>query len=291
MSLMLLPATNVRLADFVLAFNLAYQDYIVPIHFDLDQMRQLIKREAVDLSASRVVLVDDEIVGMAMLAKREKRGWIGGVGVVPEQRGKGIGRILMQEIIAIAQDDGLESIQLEVIEGNVPAYSLYLNLGFRTLRKLLIVEQDEVPPLVEGIIVRSTSAAYALRFHDQFHARPTPWQRHLSALRTLAIHMDGWTATREGQVLAYAVAWPSESQLRFMDMAFLPGETEAMKAVVAAAQQEQPIARFVNLAEDDPVWSVLSELGYRHSMSQLQMELSLKGWAQESNHEFHLPQL
>lgn len=271
MSLTLLPATDVRFADFVSAFNTAYQDYIVPLQMDIDQMRQLVRREAVDLSASRVVIVDDEIVAMAMLAKRENQGWIGGVGVIPDQRGKGIGRILMQEIINVAWDDGLESIQLEVIEGNVAAYNLYLSLGFHALRRLLILEQEAAPPLVEGITVRNVSAVHALSFHDQFHKQAKPWQRHLSALRALALHMEGWTATREGRVLAYAVAWPTDTQLRFMDMAF--EDAEALKAVVAFAQQGQPIARFVNLAEDDPVWPVLAELGYHHTMSQFQMEL------------------
>lgn len=273
MSFTLLPVTDVRFADFVVAFNTAYQDYIVPIQIDIDQMRQIVRRDSVDLSASRVVLADDEIVAITMLAKRGKRGWIGGVGVVPEHRGKGIGRMMMQEIINVAKEDGLEAVELEVIDTNTPAYNLYLSLGFKTLRRLLILAQNEVPPLVEEIPVRRVSSAHALHFHQDFHQLPSPWQRHLSALRMLTIDMDGWAAVQDGQTLAYAVATVTDRQMRFMDMAFSEGQEQAMKAVVAYAQQRNPPARFINLAEDDRVWPVLSKMGYEVTMRQYQMEL------------------
>lgn len=276
MSPTLLPATDIRFADFVRAFNVAYQDYFIPIQIDPDQMRQIIRRDSVDLSASRVVLVEDEIVAVALLAKREKRGWIGGVGVIPEFRGKGIGRLIMQEILHVATTDGLEAVELEVIEGNIAAYNLYLSLGFQALRKLLIIETHTVSPLVEDITVRQVSAAHALSFHEQFHPQATPWQRHLSALRILAVDMDGWTAVKNGSVVAYAVALFSDRQIRFMDMGFSAGEEQALRAVVAFAQQNNPPTRFVNLAEDDPVWSVLAAMDYQVTMRQFHMVLPLK---------------
>ena len=41
------------------------------------------------MSASRVAMHDDTVVGMGLLGVRQQRGWIGGMGVVPHYRRQG----------------------------------------------------------------------------------------------------------------------------------------------------------------------------------------------------------
>jgi ribosomal protein S18 acetylase RimI-like enzyme len=53
-----------------------------------------------------------------------------GIGLLPEFRGKGIGRKLMQRTIEAAFAFGLTRIELMVREGNVNATALYKSLGF-----------------------------------------------------------------------------------------------------------------------------------------------------------------
>jgi RimJ/RimL family protein N-acetyltransferase len=53
-----------------------------------------------------------------------------GVGLLPEFRGKGIGRQLMQRTIDAAVAFGLTRIELTVREGNVNAIARYKRLGF-----------------------------------------------------------------------------------------------------------------------------------------------------------------
>ena len=53
-----------------------------------------------------------------------------GVGLLPEFRGKGIGRQLMQRTIDAAFAFGLTRIELTVSEGNANAIALYKRLGF-----------------------------------------------------------------------------------------------------------------------------------------------------------------
>jgi L-amino acid N-acyltransferase YncA len=55
-----------------------------------------------------------------------------GVGLLPEFRGKGIGRQQMRRTIDAAFAFGLTRIELTVREGNVNAIALYKNLGFET---------------------------------------------------------------------------------------------------------------------------------------------------------------
>ena len=53
-----------------------------------------------------------------------------GIGLLPEFRGKGIGRELMRRTIDAAFAFGLSRIELTVREGNVNAIALYKSLGF-----------------------------------------------------------------------------------------------------------------------------------------------------------------
>jgi len=55
-------------------------------------------------------------------------GWIGLLIVNPENRGRGIGAVLMKKAVGFLQEKGVETIRLEAVEKAVP---LYRRLGFR----------------------------------------------------------------------------------------------------------------------------------------------------------------
>ena len=55
-----------------------------------------------------------------------------GIGLLPDFRGRGIGRRLMQQTIDAAFAFGLTRIELTVREGNINAIALYKSLGFET---------------------------------------------------------------------------------------------------------------------------------------------------------------
>jgi GNAT superfamily N-acetyltransferase len=56
---------------------------------------------------------------------------IGGMWVAPAYRRQGLGRILMEAVMTWAESQGAERLELGVVEGNVPAISLYERLGFK----------------------------------------------------------------------------------------------------------------------------------------------------------------
>ena len=55
------------------------------------------------------------------------------IGVEPESQGRGIGRTLMNELLAVAKRQGSEEVFLEVKAGNQSAIALYLSLGFEQI--------------------------------------------------------------------------------------------------------------------------------------------------------------
>jgi ribosomal protein S18 acetylase RimI-like enzyme len=74
----------------------------------------------------------EAIVGMTM-AQREgttSMWYIGTVGVLPEFRGRGIARQLVQATLDMIRSRGGTRVKLGVIDGNAPAQALYRSLGF-----------------------------------------------------------------------------------------------------------------------------------------------------------------
>ena len=87
-------------------------------------------------------------------------GWgaIQNVGVVPEYRGRGLGRALLLKCLSGYQKLGVPRVYLEVTASNLPAVQLYRSLGFCLSRTTYrAVEEDptasaEVSQLASGIV-------------------------------------------------------------------------------------------------------------------------------------------
>ena len=83
-----------------------------------------------------VLLAGDEPDGLALLRFRPSI-WIearecclGELYVVPDKRGRGIGRALMDEVLRIARDEDAGHIELNTSHDDVAARALYEKLGF-----------------------------------------------------------------------------------------------------------------------------------------------------------------
>ena len=124
----MIPASALSVAELAELFTAGYEGYFVPLHVDEAAMRYFVDAWDLDLARSRV----EPGVGVALLGVRGDRGWVGGLGVVPSARRKGLGRALMEAILA----DAPPLVRLEVIEQNEPAIALYESLGFRRVRWL-----------------------------------------------------------------------------------------------------------------------------------------------------------
>src|SRR5678816_1754646 len=90
----------------------------------------------VDVGASPVADVDGDPAAFALLALRGDEGWIGGMGVVPEARRRGLGSAVMEAAADEARSRGVRDLRLEVIDRNGPAVQLYRQLGYEHVRDL-----------------------------------------------------------------------------------------------------------------------------------------------------------
>ena len=131
------PLSLFKLEALVDLLNRGFSGYFVPIDFSAASLLQMIVRDGVDVTCSRVVRRGGEPVGAALIARRGWSGRLAGMALVPGARRQGIGTWMVERLIEEARGRGERRMVLEVIAENAPAIQLYVRAGFRTLRQLL----------------------------------------------------------------------------------------------------------------------------------------------------------
>jgi ribosomal protein S18 acetylase RimI-like enzyme len=79
-----------------------------------------------------------ETAAVSTLPDCQRQAGIGGIVVLPEARGLGLGRLIMRELETLIRAQGIKHVRLTVVPGNGPAESLYHNLGFEDFEMLMI---------------------------------------------------------------------------------------------------------------------------------------------------------
>lgn len=77
-----------------------------------------------------VALCDDRVVGYAGMWHVVTEGHITNIAVLPEYRGRGVGKALMEKIMQIAEEKDMLGVTLEVRKSNETALCLYKKYGF-----------------------------------------------------------------------------------------------------------------------------------------------------------------
>ena len=193
------PASDYSNSELVDILNRGFEGYFVPITFHVMAFLNMLRKDGIDLTASRVILKDDRPIGIALLARR---GWISrlaAMGIGREYRGTGAGSWCMAQIIQEARQRGEREMLLEVIEQNAPAIHLYEKFGFDIVRRLIgLIYKNAVDPVsgeMEEVDIRTVSNLIA-----HCGLPDLPWQ--LSAESIAQINPPA-RAYRKGQ--AYAV--------------------------------------------------------------------------------------
>ena len=144
------PASDHTLPDLVQTLNRGFEKYLVPIHLNVSQFLTMVRKDSIDLTSSRVLLVDGNPSGIALIARR---GWscrLAAMGIALEWRGLGAGTWFMNKLIREARQRGDRKMVLEVIEQNDAAVRLYEKFEFQTVRRLIGLIRREAVELEDG---------------------------------------------------------------------------------------------------------------------------------------------
>jgi predicted N-acetyltransferase YhbS len=106
---------------------------------------------------SIVAELDGRIVGSNFLDERSKIGGVGPITVDPSAQTRGIGRRLMENVLARSRERGLEGLRLVQAGYNNQSLCLYTKLGFCTREPLSLVTGSPPRVRLSGYNVRSAS--------------------------------------------------------------------------------------------------------------------------------------
>lgn len=267
MSLTFQPAAGLELGRLAGLFTAAYEGYLVPFSIDERMLRFMVDAYDLDLDASRIALLDGVPVGLANLAVRGERGWIGGIGVTPFGRRRGIGEQLLRRVIEQARDRGVRVVQLEVIEGNAPAIALYEKVGFEDVRHVDVWILDADPESGGDASDTDVDAAHD-RVRSLRHAGE-PWQRDdetLARLRSLAPALRAL-----GSDGGAAIVRPTPGAASVVQIA---GDEATARAVLGSLRRAGAV-NVLNLPDNEPAAAAFRALGARIAVRQREMALSL----------------
>jgi len=130
-------ASHYSLVELADLFSRTYVDYFFPVNMTPEMLSWIVVTQSIDLAASHVSLVDNEEVGFIFISSRGLSQRVAAMAVLPDHRGKGIGRAMLAKCIGDARKMGYRRMLLEVIDGNAAAMALYRHLGFKPTRMLV----------------------------------------------------------------------------------------------------------------------------------------------------------
>jgi ribosomal protein S18 acetylase RimI-like enzyme len=171
------------------AFNLAFSDYFVQLKFTEDQLRHLFVERSVDIRRSLGVFANDEMIAFTVngfgLWNGLETVYDAGTGVIPSFRRQHIAEKMFEFMIPFFREQGIKQYLLEVISENEKAMNLYQKLGFKIIRKVLLVRAGDglkakLAPSANLKIVRLKEPNWS-ELQQFWDGKPT-WQSSFSAI-------------------------------------------------------------------------------------------------------------
>jgi ribosomal protein S18 acetylase RimI-like enzyme len=280
----LVPANEFTIAQLTAAYNQTRVDYLVPMPMNAARLAEYIHTYDVDLAASRVAVDEHGMLGLAMLGLRPGRSWITRLGVLPTARRHGIGRMLMDALLAVSDRRGVPSNVLEVIKNNAPAYNLFIRCEFQPMHELLVLRRPPGPPSVaaEGHATW-LEGADALALLAGRADKPT-WITETESLER-AGHIQALTLDVPGQGHGWLVFQEQTfrgipvllTRLTLHTDAGDPGRVGAQLLAHLYTRFADLDTQAENVADDDPHLPAYRALGFVESFRRIEMHRAAGG--------------
>ncbi|WP_062463110.1 ribosomal protein S18-alanine N-acetyltransferase [Demequina soli] len=114
--------------------------------------RELIQHDYLyGLTRYRGLSLEGELVGYSVYGYDGDAFHLLNIAVVPDARGRGLGRALMDDFMAAAREEKAPDAWLEVAVDNVPALALYRSYGFEDVR---IRRKYYQPEGIDALVMR-----------------------------------------------------------------------------------------------------------------------------------------
>jgi ribosomal protein S18 acetylase RimI-like enzyme len=161
--------------ELVETLNRGFEGYFINVAFNVNAFLNMVRKDGIDLSISRVLIKDHEPAGIALLARRGWTSRLAAMGIAREARNMGAGSWLMEQLIEEACGRSEREMVLEVIEQNQSAFHLYQKCGFQIVRRLIgMIRRDAVG--TEAGELQEIDIREAGRLITNYGLPDLPWQ-------------------------------------------------------------------------------------------------------------------
>lgn len=276
----LLPASHFSFEELTEAYNQTRVDYLVPMPMNVARLREYVRVYDVDMDSSCAVVDGDTILGLGMLGVRQKRCWITRLGVLPSGRRQGIGTTITAQLLELAANKHAETLWLEVIKGNEPAYNLFKKFGFQETRELIVARRPPDPTLADPTLPK-VNRVTSLNHEDAIlllsHRRQRPnWlnetesMQNVRNLSALVVEIQnngrGWVTYHAGLL-----------QLTRIVVEVITGDPAEVTATILQVlhqRHKRQDAVAENLCNDEK-WPGFQQAGYFDSFRRIEMKRHL----------------
>ncbi len=241
----------------------SFSDYVVSLQPDAAAFQATLRSRGFDAEASYVAVEDDEIIGFWNVATRSNKRYLIGSGTRIGHRRKGLANRLGMAAINSAENAGIESFWLEVIEGNEGAERLYRKMGFDVTRKLDCYRLDHPSP--DPSLCKLSDVRIVTKAIQRYSTWEPTWQNSTETISgsqlTSFLHEKGGAIIGAGGLLHQIAA----------------SEPSALEDLLAAAATATDCSlTLVNVdTADSALCSLLQQLGAHRFIVQSEMRLSL----------------
>ncbi|MBK8781478.1 MAG: GNAT family N-acetyltransferase [Anaerolineales bacterium] len=173
--LSLKPANEFTIPQLAELMTRSFEGYFVPVNITDVILLTMLRRDGVDLTASRVIMKDDEPSGLALIARRGWTSRLAAMGIVSTARNGGTGTWAMQQLIVEAQVRGEKEMLVEVIEQNTAGVKLYEKVGFTKIRRLVGYKLEN-PPIESEEELEEIDIRDLARQVTHHGLKDLPWQ-------------------------------------------------------------------------------------------------------------------
>jgi ribosomal protein S18 acetylase RimI-like enzyme len=266
-----------RLDELIDVQNEIFSDYVIPMKSSRQFFLDFMSSVGGDLKNVILASIDAKLVGYVNPVIDGREAWIGGVGVVPSQRGRGIGERLMNAAEEFCRSRGVADIFLEVIEGNIRAQRLYERLGYERTRKFLTAEGRPARFDGFGPMPVKASMSEVIALHEKSY-RDACWQRRKidavvqSARGAECYKVDGgFVLVRLVDTSGYVPFLGVIPEMRGRGV----GSNLAKFALTRLWEQGAFKIALYNINEDMPTLRMLDKFDFKVTMKQIEMRKGL----------------
>ena len=219
-----------------------------------------------DARVSMAALDGARVVGVCVAhVGEEPFGHIGSTGVRARYRGRGVGRLLVDGVLAAMERAGRTDVTLEVSADNASAVRLYTSLGFRRERELHTLTLERAQLMNHGgslLVTHRPAQDEAFAAIAALHTEVPAFQRRPHHLWTFRDEATAIGVRRGTALLGVAL----QRGAVLFDLAAVP-EVAVVAALLKAALATTPALQLIHVTEDDPLRAILEGLGATHSLA------------------------